>query len=1319
MICSLLSAQSNPINDNCDGLIDLGLAPGCNNTVYDNRGATPSNIGFGNIPSCFVDGTVNNDVWFSFTTSDTVFNYVIQLSGSDQGNNAIIQPQIAIYRGSCQENGLAELLCRSSDPGSRDLELNAIGLTPNITYFIRVDHAPGGQAGTFQLCVDELVPSNTIDEGGSTACSGRLFDSGGANGNYSSNEDYTFTICPDEPHECINFSLEYYNIDPSEGDRLIFYDGSTPSFNNIIAQFGGFELEPGGGVCFEVQSASDCMTVRFRSNSSVNLEGFAGSWSCSLTPCKFDAPISVAGNISNEQIVDFISTPQTVVNITDINCPPNAYGTFVAGDQTDLGLERGLLLTTGDINIAPGPNTIVDAGVENVAPGDDDLDYLSQIQGEGSLSGDACIVELDVFAATNELTFEYIFASEEYPEFVNTEFNDIFAFFISGPGIVGDPNIGNQQNIAVLPGTNTPVQINSVSHLENWQYFRNNELGRSLEYDGMIADFLGVKKSLTARAQVEPCQTYHLKLAIADRRDYDYDSGVFISELRGGAPSFRVAYQSGIDFLIEECTNISDTLYVGLNSPLTDTISYEVRIGGTASPGEDYTLDIPSTITFLPGQTSLGFPISALTDGVEEGPEYIELSLTNNFGCGEVIYTTITIDLRDKLEVEIQATGDTLVHCQDSTLQLQAGGAADYFWIPAGIFDNPEDAEQSFTPLTSGWISVEGQVGNFCRDQDSVYINLLNVELNIEALDPTAICRGDSVRLNAVNNINNANLQWTPKLSVSNDTAALTIAKPQEDTEYIARVSTAGCMITDTLLIEVDNFAIPTLRNDTTICQNSTVDLVVSPFDTTGLDVRYSWTPATGLDDPTSATPRARPEVTTTYTLFAESKNGGCEASTSVQIEVIPADVEIQQPDTTYLCIGDALTLTTLTTTGNSDNLHWTASDGSLDQMDVGMVMVQPRRTTTYYTTFAVGICEVYDSVRVQVDSLPLALGISPDVEKEFYCQGETLVLSSPIYDPAFYPDLTNRWLFGPGYETGDSLYNMVVSLQDTFLYQRITTNNACIDTQSILIPVLAPPNLEVIPSDTTVCAGESVQLQAIYTGDGALSWSAFPGLSCTDCPNPVVTPPLGSSSIDLSVQEQDCEITVSTTFTTIEPPNVLLTINSEPGDTIYVGEPYTLTALADGLLLEEYSWMIGDEIIVTSENTYNGIAPALMAGETSGSLSVSLMAMTPEGCFLEASINLVVLQGDVRIPNSFTPNGDGVNDIFRIYYNTPTLTVSQFTVYNRWGKTIFQSTDNQGWDGNYQGEPAPSDVYLYQVVFRLGTFGEEQVRRGDLTLLR
>ena len=221
------------------------------------------------------------------------------------------------------------------------------------------------------------------------------------------------------------------------------------------------------------------------------------------------------------------------------------------------------MLTSGDANLAIGPNDTGNATFAFNGTGDPDLDYLSEQLGNGTPSTDACIVELDVFVATDELSFEYVFGSEEYPEFVDSDFNDIFAFLISGPGIVGDPGLSNTaKNIAVLPGTNTPVQINSVNQLLNWQYYRNNFGSETIQYDGLTSDSLGIKKSLTARSAVTPCNTYHLKLAVADRQDFSYDSGVFVSEIKGATPNLAVQFASGIDYFIEDCSGNQDQLII-------------------------------------------------------------------------------------------------------------------------------------------------------------------------------------------------------------------------------------------------------------------------------------------------------------------------------------------------------------------------------------------------------------------------------------------------------------------------------------------------------------------------------------------------------------------------------------------------------------------------------------------------------------------------------------------------------------------------------------------------------------------------------------
>lgn len=1192
--CSAAFVLAQPANDDCAGLINLGVAPACPTQFFSTVNATASDIGFGNNPSCFNGGIAPRDVWFAFTTSDTIVDYSITVTGqANAGDPALRNPQIALYRGDCSFNGLAELLCVSSAPGETILRMDVFGLTPNITYFVRIsDYSPTATPnwGAFQICVDQLSPIYTIDEGSSNACFGQLYDSGGPDGDYSNNENHTFTICPQDFHSCITFTLDYYNIEGStfqSPDQIAFFDGPTADPSTQIAAIGGAGFPSdggGGGVCYMVQASSGCLTVRFTSDATVVAEGFAGSWECSTVPCEPAQPITVQGNITEDDILNSITSLQTLVTVTNVNCPQRAYGVFQAPDNSDLGLEKGLLLTTGDLNWAIGPNNNGGGGnanANNNAPGDPDLDYLSITFGDGSLSRDACIIELDVTAFTNEITFEYIFGSEEYPEFVN-DFNDIFAFLISGPGITGDPNIGNQLNIAVLPdGSNTIVEINNVNHLLNWQYYRNNEIGQSTQYDGLTSDLLGVKKSLTARASVTPCSTYHLKIAIADRLDNLWDSGVFISEIRGGTPRLAVEFNSGIDYLIESCTTQPDNLIIQLSNVLDEEVSYNVVISGTAIRGVDYTLDIPGVITFAPGQTQLSFPIFPLSDDLVEGIETIVISLTNDFGCGEVVYTTITIELHDELAVSITPGQDTAFVCQGGSALLNVEGAATYFWTPVSIMSDPLSSSPVATPLMDTWVTVQGTAG-VCTAIDSIFLKIIDPQISISALDPVTICQGESVRLSVTDNANNTNLIWTPATGLDDAQSPSPVATPEVTTTYIATIQLFECTASDSITIDVNQFEFPQIGNDTLICQNYSVQLAET---INAQSTLYSWTPAAGLDDPTRSGPVATPEVTTTYTLIATSENGACSDTAQITITVVPADVDIQQPDTLEICIGTVVPLVAVTSTGSDQGLLWSTNlPGSLSDTIGLSVTATPSQSASYYARFEIGACLVFDSVFVRVDSLP-TFALMADPEKDPYCNGDIVVLTSQIYEPGDFPDIRFEWLPGPGYETADTLWNMVLIATDTFTYQRLLINRGCRDTASITLNVITPPTITVTPADTSICPGQSVQLLAEGYEDYTFSWNPEDGLSCTDCPDPIATP-ASTTTYNFQADVPNCPAGASATIRVVPPP----VVDPAPSQTICLGEAVQLNFAADSVSV--YTWTSSTDPNFISNDPLLTVAP-------------------------------------------------------------------------------------------------------------------------------
>ncbi len=1081
-VVTVMNAQ--PTNNDCTGVIDLGLAPVCPTDVYTNIGATPYDIDFENTPPCFMN-TPENDVWFSFQTDAVITDYRFIITGvTDNGNNAISDLQVGLYRGFCIPNGLSLSGCGVGMAGENMLSFEVDDLTPNETYFLRIDNFGGDASeGDFTLCIEEGMNEINIDQGSSDACTGILYDSGGPDGDYSNNENFVFTICPNEIHQCIIMNLEYFNME-SFAESLVFYDGpdtNSPVISNLNDEgFGG--PYGGSGVCHTVY-ATECLTIEFTSDGTTTFEGFKAFWECSLQSCKELQPIQVTADATAAQIEAAISSSLADVTVLNINCPDGSYGTFQGGDDTDLGLETGLLLTSGTPQNAVGPNTNSGITTGHFAPGDADLDILSNLFGDGSASNDACIVELEVTAFTDELNFEYIFGSDEYPEFVGS-INDIFALLISGPGITdGIPEIGGQKNLAVLPTNGAFVEINSVNNIDNWEFYRNNGEGLSTEYDGLTSDMNGIKKSLTATSSVIPCETYNLKLAIADRSDDILDSGVFISEITSGVPTMEVAFASGLGYFIEKCTGSEDSLIIRLDEANEDDLVYDITFGGTAVNGADYTTNLPNPLMIPAGTTELAFSIVPIDDGLVEGPETIIISLVNDFGCGEIPVNTIEVELRDKVEVIVEAGQDTIIACLNSEVILSASGATDYTWTPVEFVDDPFAASTAITTDESRQYVVVGGVAGIndpsCMGTDSVWVQIVDPVVTIETDDPLEFCLGDSIVVNAVNNVGDSNLQWVPPFGVTNPDSAMTSIVPffTGPVEYIVSVELGGCVATDTININVDNYDLPNLLvTDTIVCQGYPVQLADVIEDS---DTNYEWTPDDYLDDATIAHAISTPEDDISYQLISTSVNGICADTFMVDITVIPNNVEIEGMDSVFLCKPDSVLLSA-TSTSAGMGLTW-SPDSLISTVDLtgSSVMVVPEVSGYVYLDLDFDGCMDRDSVWVQIDSLPV-LDIEVIPARPDYCKGEIITLISPGYEISDYPNIQHSWSPAIGIDDYNENFmnlNVGVTTVETTTYVRETQNGACFESNEIEI-IVKDPSLNLSVNDTSVlCPGKFVTL--------------------------------------------------------------------------------------------------------------------------------------------------------------------------------------------------------------------------------------------------
>ena len=345
-------------------------------------------------------------------------------------------------------------------------------------------------------------------------------------------------------------------------------------------------------------------------------------------------PITLISNVFIGQGMDI----DTIIFEGD----PQQVGYFQNGGAA-VGIADGILITNGNAEDADNPNTATGT-TTNYGTTNTTSPLSSVVAGAGNDIAEYTIV----FTPTSStLTFNYVFGSEEYPEWVGSAFNDVFGFFISGPN-----NTAPFSNIALLPASTTPVSINSVNATTNATYYVTNTAGIH-EYDATTT-------VLTATANVTPCQQYTIVLAISDVGDWSFDSGVF---LEGG--SFEVdgiiatpVTPSPDTALVEGCA--PGTMEFSLNAVASSSTPITYTTGGTATMGIDYDT-IPISGVIPPGSSTFTIPIIPLDDGVADGTEYIEFIFNTN----PCTVDTVRIYIKDnELTTNID---DTFICLGDST----------------------------------------------------------------------------------------------------------------------------------------------------------------------------------------------------------------------------------------------------------------------------------------------------------------------------------------------------------------------------------------------------------------------------------------------------------------------------------------------------------------------------------------------------------------------------------------------------------------------------------------------------------------------------
>jgi gliding motility-associated-like protein len=505
---------------------------------------------------------------------------------------------------------------------------------------------------------------------------------------------------------------------------------------------------------------------------------------------------------------------------------------------------------------------------------------------------------------------------------------------------------------------------------------------------------------------------------------------------------------------------------------------------------------------------------------------------------------------------------------------------------------------------------------------------------------------------------------------------------------------------------------------------------------------------------------------TVTLTLTAPSA-GSCPAATDIFILTIVSSPLGSAGNNDTVCFGNSYTVTGASAS-NYGSLNWTSSgtgtftnNGTLSPTyDPSTADSLSGSVTLYlYVTANSPCADVSDSMVLYISTI----GSADAGSDTSICPGGSVTLNAS-------GGSTFSWTPSTGL-SATNIYNPVANPTISTTYIVTVSNGAgCTATDDILITVNPSPNANA-GADVNICSGDGIALLA--TGGGSYSWSPATGLSATNIANPIASP-LSTTTYTVTVTNSfGCSSSDMITLTVYNTP-----IASITGDTLACsGSPVILTA-AGGL---SYLWNTsatsqsitvfpvsdstcyvivsngpcsdtayitvntlalpvadaGDDITANIGETVqlngsggitylwspsSGLSDPSISDPTTSPTSTTvytLVVTDNNGCtdMDMVTVNIEINCGTVFVPNIFSPNGDGNNDI--LYVRNRCIVELEFIVYDRWGEKVFETSDvNNGWDGEFKGKPMDQGVFVYYLKAVLLT-GEEVVKKGNISLMR
>ena len=659
------------------------------------------------------------------------------------------------------------------------------------------------------------------------------------------------------------------------------------------------------------------------------------------------------------------------------------------------------------------------------------------------------------------------------------------------------------------------------------------------------------------------------------------------------------------------------------------------------------------------------------------------------------------------LDTDGNGTGDQLVHTENSVAIISNGQSVTL----TGSFEIPGGNLCHLIAV----IDADAQ----CACSGDVATVTFPIEYQTE--QNLVVCSGETVAI-GVPGMAGFNYQWEPADCILDQNAAMTTFSCVNDTgsplSYNFTLSEAGggCEIQN--LIGVTLQPQPgILFAETPICSGQTANLAA----TDGVSFNWAGPGVTPNQQVQSVTPAA----TSTYAVTVTDA-GGCTGTDAVTIVVNPVPSVDAGKDTTF-CPGQMAKLNAVTVPGYSYSWSPTAIGGlpALSNPNIANPVILTGQPTTFTLTVTdANGCKNSDAVVVSFsDSLELT--VSPDVT---ICAGSSTTLS------AFGADF---YLWSPAGNCQDpACSSIVVAPAATTTYTLVgSTVDDCLDTAFVTVTVVTDvivtngPPVEICEGETTVLFGEIVSEPGVYCDTVTLTG----GCDSVHCVQLLVKNAIDTTLFEDAICQGQSVDFQGETFTEAGLHCVTFPGGNGCDSTLCLNLTVFDTALFELIVPDTVS--PGDSVLLSIEpGTFDSIlwfggnitglctnSPACLDSLTE-STEYFVTVVDANGCSSTVSQAVtVMLQCEpekAELPNVFSPNNDGVNDVFTIV-SPGAESVLNMRIWNRWGEKVY---DGPGpWDGTQNGKPAGSDVYVYliKVGCPVTVETEEKVLKGDVTLLR